>query len=261
MIDLFGHEGHVPNKELLESMGPSYWKEFREMEANYAYAGWTLDLMEYQFYRLINNLFIMTCDEQTLEKYEKLFGITPQDSQSLDSRRMTVLLLYVGRQKTSFSSLRQYVKSTVGADTVLLWDMEHDYTLRVRILSDDDDSYSIAELRRAMAARVPAHILMLFSQNVIILISGSEAVISRTKIREIINWWSGSNMLDGMYHMDGSISMSQVRGPTAKGTIRQLIDNSTYEIDFSIRVKTNFVLDGSAKMDGTMTMAAGREEL
>ena len=329
MIDLYGYEDHVPNKELLESMGPSYWKEFREMEANYAYAGWTLDLMEYQFYRLINNLFIMTCDEQTLQKYEKLFGITPQDNQSLDSRRLTVLLLYVGRQKASFSSMRQYIKSTVGADSVLAWDPEHDYTLRVRILASDENSFSIAELHRAMAARVPAHILLMFSQNVIILISGTEMVIFRTRIREIINWWSGSKMLDGTYHMDGSISMDQVRGPDIRaiirywiintpgndfsfmsrhtipgkeiaefsttirellswwdgykldgkyqmdgtiemdqafgpivtGTIRQLIENTSAESDFSIRVKTNFVLDGSAKMDGSMTMAAGREEL
>jgi hypothetical protein len=329
MIDLYDYEDKTPHKELLEQWGPSYWKEFREMEANYTFAGWTLDLMQYQVYRMVNNLFIATCDEQTLQKYEKLFGITPQDNQSLDSRRLTVLLLYVGRQKTSFSSMRQYIKSTVGADSVLAWDPEHDYTLRVRILASDENSFSIAELHRAMAARVPAHILLMFSQNVIILISGTEMVIFRTRIREIINWWSGSKMLDGTYHMDGSISMDQVRGPDIRaiirywiintpgndfsfmsrhtipgkeiaefsttirellswwdgykldgkyqmdgtiemdqafgpivtGTIRQLIENTSAESDFSIRVKTNFVLDGSAKMDGSMTMAAGREEL
>ena len=41
--------------EEVKSYGPSWWPEYREMNAVYKYAGWTLDLMAHFLEKLIWN--------------------------------------------------------------------------------------------------------------------------------------------------------------------------------------------------------------
>lgn len=262
MIVLYEYESETPHKELLESWGPSYWKQFREMEANYAFAGWTLDLMAYLYYRVVNNMFITTCDEATLEKYEKLFTITPQKNQNLDERRQAVLTRYIGNQKVSFDMLAQYVSVVAGVETQVFCDPDQDFVIRIRIPPDDEVQISYTIVQKALSSKLPAHIQLYFTQQVALEIMAQEKISFREIMRIPFSWWEGSRTLDGTYLMDGSILMNQEVGPDVTAIIRELLTNEADEAPmFSIRKKAVYVLNGSAKLDGRTTMASGQEIL
>lgn len=263
MIDLYEYESETPHKELLESWGPSYWKDFREMEANYAFAGWTLDLMAYLYYKVINNLFITTCDEQTLEKYEKLFTITPQKNQNLDEIRQAVLTRYIGNQKVSFDMLAQYVSVVAGVETEVFWDPDRDSVIRIRIPPNDEVQVSYTIVQKALSSKLPAHIQLYFNQQVALEIMDKEKISFREIMRIPFSWWEGTRTLDGTYSMDGSIPLNQEVGPDWDNmTIRELMTNEQDDLPmFSIRKSATYVLNGSAKLDGGTTMASGQEIL
>ncbi len=263
MIDLYEYESETPHKELLESWGPSYWKQFREMEANYAFAGWTLDLMAYLYYRVVNNMFITTCDAATLEKYEKLFTITPQKNQNLDERRQAVLTRYIGNQKVSFDMLAQYVSVVAGVETQVFWDPDQDFVIRIRIPPDDEVQISYTIVQKALSSKLPAHIQLYFNQQVALEIMAQEKVSFREIMRIPFSWWEGTRTLDGTYSMDGSIPLNQEVGPDWDNmTIRELMTNEQDDLPmFSIRKSATYVLNGSAKLDGGTTMASGQEIL
>lgn len=66
-------------------------KEYPEIMEAYAYA---LSQADNNIRALWNNFYIQTCDEKTLSIYERLLGIIPSPSESLDSRRIVVLNKY-----------------------------------------------------------------------------------------------------------------------------------------------------------------------
>ncbi|MDY5579947.1 putative phage tail protein [Porcincola intestinalis] len=260
MIDLYDYEDKTPHKELLEQWGPSYWKEFREMEANYTFAGWTLDLMQYQVYRMVNNLFIATCDEQTLAKYEGIFGITPAKGQSLESRRQIAALRSIGRQKVSFSSMKQYIKDMTGTAPDIAWDKDNRLILRIQIPSADDNEIPFGSIQNVLSKKATGHIKLLFSQLVVFQIADQEKISYGLTIRMPMRWWQDA-MLDGQYDMDGQIPMDQERGPYETLIVRNRIENDEPDIGLSIWRGHSYTMNGYANMDGSLTMEGNHEML
>lgn len=158
MIDLYDYEEMEKHEKVLADWGPAYWKEFREMMANYAFAGWTLDLKAYLIYRWINNLFISTADEETISKYEKLFRITPTEGQSLEERRAIALLRFIGNQKISFSWIKNYIKDSIGADCDVSWEGDTGTTIRIRIYRDGNPIGNHNALYDAIRRKLPAQL-------------------------------------------------------------------------------------------------------
>ena len=73
--------------EEIASYGPKWWTEFREMDANYRFAGWTLDLMAYWMERVVNNQFPANADERTITTvFEPALGIEPEPDETLEER-------------------------------------------------------------------------------------------------------------------------------------------------------------------------------
>lgn len=144
-----------PNYEEIVSYGPRWWTEYREMDANYRFAGWTLDLMAYFLEQTIKNQFPMQADENTIAMFERLLRIEYDAEMSLDERRRTVAAYYSGTGHLSRSVILSLIKTYTGHDGEVYWD-----GLRLCIAFDNSSTrkISIALLQKILDRRMPAHI-------------------------------------------------------------------------------------------------------
>ena len=75
---------------LLEEL-PNYFKSVLEYKEILKAQGYIFDQLEVEIARLYANLYISTCDEQTIAYYEKKLGIVQRFGDTLEFRRSRVL--------------------------------------------------------------------------------------------------------------------------------------------------------------------------
>lgn len=101
--------------------------------------------------------FISTAGETAIARYEKIFGITPMDTDTLDERRFKVLTRINTQLPFSVRRLRQQLATLCGADG---YRMEIDggkYTLTVKVaLTAKRNQQAVEEL---LADIVPANMV------------------------------------------------------------------------------------------------------
>lgn len=112
--------------------------------------------------------FISTAGETAIARYEKIFGITPMDTDTLDERRFKVLAKINAQLPFSVRRLRQQLETLCGADGYKL-ELDGDrYTLTVKVaLTAKRNQQAVEEL---LADIVPANMVcttsLLYNQHV-----------------------------------------------------------------------------------------------
>lgn len=110
-------------------------------------------------YRVYDNLFIQTCDEETLRYWEALLGIIIEDDDTLEIRRIRILNRY--RRLPPFTLPRLYETLNELFGNSEAYRVEIDYialTLDIYIYSGE---YGIiAEVENTLLSMVPAHIAL-----------------------------------------------------------------------------------------------------
>lgn len=150
------HNDDRPNYLEVISYGPKWLTEFREMDANYQYAGWTLDLMAYWLEQIIRNTFPLHADEETISKFEKFLGIEFDPEATLEERRKVVAVYYYfGFRKLSRTSIIDLIKDYTGCGSDVLYD-GNAFTIvvdgnGVAVLVDD-------KILNIITRRMPAHL-------------------------------------------------------------------------------------------------------
>lgn len=149
------HNRDRPNYEEIVSYGPGWWTEYREMDANYRFAGWTLDLMAYFLEQTIKNQFPSQADERTIAMFERMLRIEYDAEMTLEERRRVVMAYYSGTGHLSRSVILQLIKAYTGHDGKVYWDGDV-----LCIAFDNNDTYriSISLLQKILDRRMPAHI-------------------------------------------------------------------------------------------------------
>lgn len=101
--------------------------------------------------------FISTAGETAIARYEKIFGITPMDTDTLDERRFKVLAKINAQLPFSVRRLRQQLETLCGADGYKL-ELDGDrYTLTVKVaLTAKRNQQAVDEL---LADIVPANMV------------------------------------------------------------------------------------------------------
>lgn len=160
-----------PNYEEIVSYGPRWLTEYREMDANYKYAGWTLDLMAYWLERIINNEFPAYADEKTIGMWERVLRIERDPAMSLEERRRIVEAYLAGPGKMSRSTIKALAVAYTGQDCDVYWVGER---LRVQFDSGEGITISVATLRKILRRRLPAHISYVVNERVIIPMDSRE---------------------------------------------------------------------------------------
>ena len=101
--------------------------------------------------------FLSTAGEYAIQRYEKIFGVVPQDTDTLDERRFKVLTRINTQLPFSVRRLRQQLSTLCGADGYKL-EMNGDrYTLTVKVaLTAKRNQQAVEEL---LADIVPANMV------------------------------------------------------------------------------------------------------
>lgn len=160
-----------PNYEEIVSYGPRWLTEYREMDANYRYAGWTLDLMAYWLERIINNEFPAYADEKSISMWERVLRIEQDPSLSLEERRRVVEAYLAGPGKMSRSTIKALAVAYTGRECDVYWVGDR---LRVQFDSAEGINISVATLRKILQRRLPAHICYIINERVIIPLEHKE---------------------------------------------------------------------------------------
>ena len=101
--------------------------------------------------------FLSTAGEYAISRYEKIFGVVPQDTDTLDERRFKVLTRINTQLPFSVRRLRQQLETLCGADGYKL-ELDGDrYTLTVKVaLTAKRNQQAVEEL---LADIVPANMV------------------------------------------------------------------------------------------------------
>lgn len=108
------------SKDELLAMLPEWFqkiKEYPEIMAAWAYA---LSTLGNNIMQVWANQYIQTCDEETLSLYERLLGITPSGTSTLEYRRAIVMNRYTMIVPFSESFLLERLNEMFGQDGYVL---------------------------------------------------------------------------------------------------------------------------------------------
>lgn len=145
----------VPGYDEIVSYGPAWWTDYKEMDAVYRFAGWTLDLMAYFLEKLVLNESPATCDEATLLAFERLLRIDHDASATLDERRSTVMAYWSNSITLSRSEILKIISKYTSLPADVLWD---NTTLVLYYPRMKAYRAAMPILRNILARRLPAHI-------------------------------------------------------------------------------------------------------
>lgn len=139
--------------EEVSSYGPSYWLEYKEMDAVYRLAGWTLDLMAHFLERMIGNQFVQYADEKTLSMFEQVLGLQA-DNLTVEERRRAIAAALLGYGKLSAEDIIAIVRAYTGADCSISWNGTE---LKLQV-QNSEEGISYPALIGILSNRLPAHI-------------------------------------------------------------------------------------------------------
>lgn len=196
-MDVFNNR-EIPGYEELVSYGPSWWTEYREMDAIYRFAGWTLDLMALWLEKIVLNQFPIYADEETIAMLERILVLEPEPGDSLEERRRTVAAYYPGNGKFGASTIKSIIKAYSGCDSEIWWE---DNILQIRIILDEDAVFSARKIENILLRRMPAHVATSFRDLLIVFVL-TEYFVERITFRTPISAWQG--LLDGSMLLDGT---------------------------------------------------------
>lgn len=137
------------------SYGPSWWTEYREMDAVYRFAGWTLDLMALWLEKIIQNQFPSHMDAATCAVFEKILKLHPAANATLALRRAGIAMLYPNTGKVSASLIKQLIQFRTGYN-VEIWN--EGGRICVRIMRDGTSVFWSRAITTILDSTLPAHV-------------------------------------------------------------------------------------------------------
>lgn len=144
--------------EELFSYGPYFYKDLLEMDVNYRFAGDTLDLMAEKLELLMQDQFIDSMDEQSIERLEKWLHIVTDRTKNLEDRRKKVKLFWNGGDKLSGRLIKSMVMSYTGCEDTPSVRMTNRLSIMAQI--KDENTVFISDLVEQIERMKPAHILV-----------------------------------------------------------------------------------------------------
>ena len=111
---------------------PSFLKKFRELDKLLEAEKPEFQLLVHNGLKLLNNLFILTADEDGLERFEKILKIYPSADDTVETRRKTVMVQWYTKDVYTLKTLRNRIEMLQGNDNVqIVWDDEDNFLLHI----------------------------------------------------------------------------------------------------------------------------------
>lgn len=150
MFNVIEHE-----VDLLDYL-PPYLREYREL--------YQIMRTEHPEFRMVwakaaqtrDNLFILTADEAGVRRYEQMLNITPEQDDTLETRRTRVILLMLDQIPYTMLALKRMLSAIVGEDGFSIDFRPHDYYLKVLLAPTAREFFHVVwqMLRRTIPANM-----------------------------------------------------------------------------------------------------------
>lgn len=187
---------------------PEYFRPIIEFQEILKAHGYGIGQAEADAERVRDNLYLATCDGQTLSYYEQLLGLLGNRGFPLEERRILVMTKYGMRPLYTLPALKAMLETAVGAGNYSVECFYEKYRLTIKII--DQDLQRVKGVYDMAAEISPAHIeLFLYAEYV-----GKCEMSLRTGavVRFITGFYPRSNLphlkLDRTWKLNGSRKLS-----------------------------------------------------
>lgn len=144
---------------------PEYFRPIIEFQEILKTHGYGIGRLETETARVRDNLYLATCDSQTLSYYEQLLGLPGNRGLPLEERRILVITKYGMRPLHTLPVLKAMLETAVGAGNYFVECFYEKYRLTIKII--DQDLQKVKGVYDMAAEISPAHIeLFLYAEYV-----------------------------------------------------------------------------------------------
>ena len=117
--------------EEIAGFSPTFYRQIREMDANFKFAGWTADLMKTKLEEFVDNQFAASMDEATLTRIEQWLYLHANTEYDLETRRRMLGAVLTGTGKMGRQKIIDIVKNYTGVIPTMSFD--HELTIEADI--------------------------------------------------------------------------------------------------------------------------------
>lgn len=153
-----------PQKTNLIDQLPTYFRPVLEFQQLMIAHGWGYDLAVSTAGLVLNNFFLQTCDEDTIEQYEKLFGIFPEAGETMEYRRERILQRYSTIAPFDINYLNDRLRELFGNDYEMTVSPEQN-RLVIKLTSERYGAVTL--LYNLLLDVVPAHVEIISNQQIV----------------------------------------------------------------------------------------------
>lgn len=104
----------------IEMYTPEFFQNVIDFSHIYGSENKELDELEYLRNRILGNTFIIDADVSGVERFEKMFKITPYENETLEDRKFRLLTYYNGDAPYTKISLKSKLESLCGQGNVFI---------------------------------------------------------------------------------------------------------------------------------------------
>lgn len=146
----------------LASWFPSWYQQVLEMDALWQTWGALLDQLQADIMRVLNNNFLVSCDEDTIHMWEDFLNITIVKPRDLENRRRFIMMHFGGFGKCSATKIKSVIKQYTGSDSTVTferYDAEGNHWLNIQMERGDMETLYVGDVQFVLDKIIPAHIL------------------------------------------------------------------------------------------------------
>lgn len=147
--------------EELKSYFPRWYADIAEMDALWHTWGALLDHLQADIQTVLDNYFITSCDDETIEFWENFIGVRMGSNLSLEQRRRILMTLFAGFGKCSKSKIQQLFQKLTGTEADIEFseiDAQHNQALQVWVDIENSANWNPVDVEFVLDRVVPAHI-------------------------------------------------------------------------------------------------------
>ena len=144
------------NYDELITYYPLFYREVREMNEILKAQGELADGLENSIEQIFSDCFIDSADKNVISGYERIIGIVPDDTKSVDERRSLVKSHLVGTGKMSASLITEMIKVYTGAQAEC--ELKNN-CLYITAERGEKSHINLVDISALLAKKLPAHIM------------------------------------------------------------------------------------------------------
>lgn len=145
---------------------PSYLRDYKELKEIFNTEQPEINSLWNLCSDAMDNQFINSSKEYGISRWEKMLGIIPKPSETLEERKFRILIYLNEQIPFTISSLNQQLTRLCGVDGYTLELFNDEYRLKVRINLNNKNNYNAALelLERVIPANLLLDIDLLYNQ-------------------------------------------------------------------------------------------------